>query len=82
MATTTKPVAKSNLPDRACKACGHRVFIFTDEIHTLVDYSREGAIEGCPFIEHQGNISVKIRCAACYTVVDHDEAEQMRKEVI
>lgn len=74
--------AESSLPNRACELCRHRVFIMVDEQHTLVDYSQEGAIEGHPLIQRQGTIPIKIRCAACYNTVEHNEAEQMRKEII
>ncbi len=70
------------LPDRECLRCKCRRFEVIESKSIIADFSREGAIEGCPLIENLPPVFVEIRCAECGAPVGAITAAEMRKEII
>ena len=63
--------------------CGCLKFILTQKQETSVDFSREGAIEGHPFITTLGLHFVSIECFSCGAhVTDSLEMQQMLEEIV
>lgn len=66
-----------------CPWCNGTRFYMRVEQVTLVDFGREGAIEGHPFIENStSDKPVEFACTRCLAVVPHGKASKMRREVI
>lgn len=62
--------------------CGSQGFYLTQESETFVDFSKEGAVEGHPFLGGKDTRFADIRCAKCRTQVLGNAIEAMRKEII
>jgi len=63
--------------------CGSRKFILTQKQETSVDFSREGAIEGHPFISNLGLHFVSIECLSCGAhVTESNVYEEMSREIV
>lgn len=65
-----------------CPQCGCWRLILVRCSGTLVDFSKEGAIEGHPFLENIGEESYLFKCDGCGTRVPDEQAQEMLKEVI
>lgn len=65
-----------------CPQCGSKQFVLVRNSGTLVDFSREGAVEGHPFLKNVGEESCLFKCDRCGTTVPDEQAQEMLKEVI
>ena len=64
------------------EGCESHKFVLVTTRQTLVDFSREGAIEGHPFLEHLSTSSGVIFCYECEERIPHDMAQEIAREVI
>ena len=64
------------------KGCGSKLFIRSSIEQTLVDFTREGAIEGHPFLEHMSTSVSRVDCYECQKRIPLDMARDIIKEVI
>ncbi len=62
--------------------CGSRVFMMVERKYTVVDFSREGAIKGHPFIGNDGSRFDSFACYVCGEVVPSEQGKDMYKEVL
>lgn len=62
--------------------CGSKKFYMVQTCETLVDFSKEGAIEGHPFLGGTASYFTHIICAECKTPVPKSIEKAMRKEII
>lgn len=63
-------------------ACGCKHFRLINHTLTLVDFSREGAIEGHPHIRNAGTRFVSLTCTNCGATVPDEQAQEMLVEII
>lgn len=61
--------------------CGSRRFILVRNTSTLVDFEKEGAIEGHPHLSNIGEESYLFKCDACGATVPSKQAKEMLEEV-
>lgn len=66
----------------SCPACGCQRFTLVRRTHTDVDFSKEGAIEGHPFLSSAGERFDGFLCYECGTPVPAKQANEMLREVI
>ena len=72
-----------------CPECSCQLFALVSETVVGVDFSREGAIEGHPFISNRhlfvsrtsGHFKLFV-CTGCNKAVPDEQAQEMIKEVI
>lgn len=64
------------------KGCGSNQFILADIKNTLIDFSREGAIEGRPHAEDLATSTASVFCMRCNKRVPLDMAIEIIKEVV
>lgn len=62
--------------------CGCQKFILVKTSGTLVDFAREGAVEGHPYLSNIGGESYLFKCDGCGITVHGEQAKEMLKEVI
>ncbi len=63
--------------------CGCMKFILIQKQETSVDFSREGAIEGHPFISTLGLHFVSIECFSCGAhFVDPTELSEIQRAIV
>lgn len=62
--------------------CDSKQFVLATIKQTLVDFSREGAVEGHPFLEHLSTTSGDIFCYECEEKVPSDMRQEMSKEIV
>lgn len=68
----------------SCPLCGCKRFLMHRHLKLLVDFSREGAVEGHPFLEgpEQQSQPTYFSCAECQAVVPNEMSTEMQKEVL
>jgi len=69
-------------PKQFSCACGSKLFVLVKSSGTLVDFAREGAIEGHPHLSNIGEKSYLFKCDKCGTRVPDEQAKEMLKEVM
>lgn len=62
--------------------CGSKVFVLTRLETIIVDFGKEGAIEGHPHIVKGGMGKQSFHCSSCGTRVPDPVVDEMLKEVI
>lgn len=79
-------MAKDNEEVRPMKVfscmCGSKRFVLVRNSGTLVDFGKEGAVEGHPHLENIGEESCLFKCDGCGTRVPDEQAQEMLKEVL
>lgn len=64
------------------EGCESHKFVLVTVKQTLVDFTREGAIEGHPFLESLSTSSGDVVCYVCEEKVSHDMAQEIKQEAI
>ncbi len=62
--------------------CGSRVFVLTGLKSILVDFSKEGAINGHPYLTGVTTGKSVLVCNSCHTKIPYVAASEMLKEII
>ena len=63
--------------------CGSKEFILFQQKETLVDFSREGAVEGHPYLTSVGIHATSMECFSCGAkVTDSVTFQEMLSEIV
>lgn len=62
--------------------CGSTRFSRTRQETTIVDFSREGAIEGHPLLEQIAPGNALIQCTQCGSYPPNEVQKEMLKEIV
>ncbi len=63
-----------------CPKCGGAKFTIVHRKYTVVDFSREGAIEDHPYLSNGGELFDSVFCDDCSEPIEGDMAQQILRE--
>jgi len=64
------------------EGCESKQFVIVTTRQTLVDFSREGAVEGHPFLEYLSTSAGGVFCYECETRVPDEMAREIVRESV
>jgi len=68
--------------DFNCPQCGSKKFLLHRTEVLKVDFSREGAIKGHPYLSYLGDTAYRLSCSTCMKEITGEQKKAMLKEII